>query len=171
MLQIIVFCLALAFRLCTLAISTRHEKNLKSRGAKEYGAANSNVLAVAHAMFYLAALLEGELQRAATDSFFIAGLVLYSASCLVLLFIMRLLGPLWTVRLILAKDHLFVTHRLFRTVRHPNYYLAIIPELVGLAVCMHARYTLVIGGALYACPLYIRIREEDAVMRARFAGY
>jgi len=78
---------------------------------------------------------------------------------------MNALGRLWAVKLILASDHVLSEHWIFRAVRHPNYLLAIIPELLGLALSLHAFYTLAIIGTLYVFPLQRRIREEDSVMK------
>jgi isoprenylcysteine carboxyl methyltransferase (ICMT) family protein YpbQ len=85
--------------------------------------------------------------------------------------VIRLLGRLWTVRLIIAEDHSLVRHRLFRIVRHPNYYLNVLPELVGFALVLHAYYTLLIGLPLYLIPLATRIRQEEQIMRKSFHDY
>jgi len=75
------------------------------------------------------------------------------------------------VKLLIARDHELVTHPLFRRVRHPNYFLNILPELVGFALALHAWWTLVIGLILYAVPLTIRIRQEETAMAAKFERY
>jgi isoprenylcysteine carboxyl methyltransferase (ICMT) family protein YpbQ len=165
------FGVALMFRLWTLVISRRHEKVLMAHGAVEYDVKNSNALAIIHALFYFFAIIEGELRRTGLDSIALIGMSLYLAGGILLLIVMRLLGPLWTVRLIIANGHVLVRHWLFRKLRHPNYYIAIIPELLGLSLYMHAWYTLGIGGALYALPLYRRIQQENAVMAAGFPDY
>ena len=54
--------------------------------------------------------------------------------------------------------------------RHPNYFLNILPELVGFALVLHAYYTLIIGLPFYLIPLIIRIRQEESAMRAKFAA-
>lgn len=64
-----------------------------------------------------------------------------------------------------------MTTPLFRFVRHPNYYLNIIPELIGFALTLHAFWTLAIGLPLYLVPLVIRIRQEEGTMRAHFPEY
>ncbi|WP_290541262.1 isoprenylcysteine carboxylmethyltransferase family protein [Alistipes sp.] len=54
---------------------------------------------------------------------------------------------------------------LFRTVRHPNYILNIVPELIGVALLCNAWKTLYIGFPLYLCLLVIRIRQEECAMK------
>lgn len=165
------FLLAFAFRLGTLFLSIRHEKTLKRDGAKEYGAKNSVALAIAHTTFYIALAVEASLRHTAIDFISYIGFTLYAVSVLAMLLVIRTLGRLWTVKLLIAKDHVLIDTPLFRAVRHPNYFLNILPELVGLSLVFHAFWTLAIGLPLYLIPLSIRIREEEAVMKKQFRNY
>lgn len=163
--------LAILLRVATLVVSIRNERRLKADGAVEFGAANSTALALAHTLFYVSAATEGLWRAAPLDAVSQAGFVLYGFGMAMLLVVMGLLGRLWTVKLIIAPDHRLATHPLFRLVRHPNYYLNILPELTGFALALHAFGTMLVGLPVYLIPLAIRIRQEDRVMRARFAGY
>jgi isoprenylcysteine carboxyl methyltransferase (ICMT) family protein YpbQ len=163
---------AVLFRLASLALSIRHERRLRAGGAAEYGAANTALLALAHTAFYIAAIAEYAIGPArGIDALALAGLALYGVGAAMLVVVIRGLGRLWTVKLLIARDHALVTTPLFRWVRHPNYLLNILPELVGFALALHATWTLAIGLPLYAVPLAIRIRQEEAAMRAVFPGY
>jgi isoprenylcysteine carboxyl methyltransferase (ICMT) family protein YpbQ len=165
------FAFAFAFRLGTLFLSIGHEKTLKRDGAKEYGAKNSVALAIAHTAFYIALAVEASLRHTTIDSVSYIGFTIYAVSVLALLLVIRTLGRLWTVKLLIAKDHVLIDTPLFRAVRHPNYFLNILPELVGLSLVFHAFWTLAIGLPLYLIPLSIRIREEEAVMKKQFRDY
>jgi isoprenylcysteine carboxyl methyltransferase (ICMT) family protein YpbQ len=162
---------AIVFRVVMLAVSMRNEKVLRQNGAIEYGARNSRLLALTHIAFYIAASIEGLARPAPFDFVTIVGLVLYGFGAVMLLVVSHLLGRLWTVKLMIARDHVLVTHPLFRWVRHPNYFLNILPELVGFALALHAWFTLVIGLVIYAVPLGIRIRQEERAMREHVPGY
>lgn len=168
---LVFFGLATSFRLYSLVRSRRHERALKAGGAVEVGAANSTLLAILHVGYYAATLGEGLWRQAGVDRISLMGIVLYVLSALMLVWVWRELGAVWTVRLYLARDHVLNQNWLFRTVRHPNYYLNIIPELIGLALALHAFWTLLVGLPLYIVPLVIRIRQEETAMRERFAGY
>jgi isoprenylcysteine carboxyl methyltransferase (ICMT) family protein YpbQ len=169
---IIVFIIAaFAYRFAMLAVSIRNEKRLKAEGAIEHGAATSRWLAIAHVAFYLAATAEGLVRGAPLDWITGVGFVIYLFGAVMLLVVSRLLGRFWTVKLMIAPDHALVTHPLFRAVRHPNYFLNILPELIGYALTLHAFVTLVVGLIVYAVPLALRIRQEEAVMRKTFAEY
>ena len=159
---------AFVYRLAMLGVSIRNEKALRRAGAVEYGAANSKVLAVCHVGFYVAAVLEGWRRSAPFDAISILGLCLYFFGATILFVVSRLLGRLWTVKLIIAPDHQLNAHFLFRWVRHPNYFLNILPELVGFALYLHAFITLSVGVAIYLIPLTARIRLENHVMQDAF---
>jgi isoprenylcysteine carboxyl methyltransferase (ICMT) family protein YpbQ len=168
---IVFFVSALLFRIGTLVISIWHERCLKNNGAIEYGATNSSALAFSHLLFYFFAALEGSMRRNSPDLLTWSGFVLYVLSAAFLVAVMHLLGRVWTVKLLIARDHVLVDYGLFRIVKHPNYFLNILPELIGLALGLHAYFTLVIGLPLYLIPLSIRIREEERIMRLRFQNY
>lgn len=159
---------AVASRIASLVVSLRHEAALKRAGAVEYGALNSNVLALCHVLFYAAAIWEGWAHGPVLDAVAAAGVALYLVALLFLGYVVHLLGRLWTVKLIIASDHSLVTHPLFRVIRHPNYFLNIVPELVGLCLALHSFKTLAIGLPIYLVPLTVRIVQEEKAMRERF---
>jgi isoprenylcysteine carboxyl methyltransferase (ICMT) family protein YpbQ len=162
---------ALLLRLVSVAVSRRHEKALKAHGAREYGRSTSHLLAAAHAMFYGGALVEGLWRSTQPTRWTTVGMLLYGMSIMALVFVWRELKGLWTVKLLIAPDHTLNQSALFRWVRHPNYFLNIIPELVGLALIMGAWLVLVIGLPLYLLVLRARIVQEEQVMQAHFPGY
>ncbi|UXN58857.1 isoprenylcysteine carboxyl methyltransferase family protein [Phyllobacterium zundukense] len=163
--------LAVIFRVATLLISISNERKLKAGGGTEIGKTNSNILAVAHVAFYLCAITEYAVSDHTIDAVTLLGLVIYLAGAIFLIVVIVSLGPQWTVKLIIARNHILVTSWLFRLVRHPNYYLNIIPELIGFALTLHAFWTLVVGLPLYLIPLFIRIGQEEKAMRAHFPQY
>jgi isoprenylcysteine carboxyl methyltransferase (ICMT) family protein YpbQ len=162
---------AILFRLVMLAVSRRHERALRHAGAEEFSVGNSALLTAAHIFFYLIGAAEALWRNDPPDVMSAVGLAIYLFGAAMLLVVVRLLGPLWTVKLMIATNHTLITHRLFRLVRHPNYFLNVLPEMVGYALTIHAYWTLLIGLPLYLIPLVRRIRLEERVMRERFAAY
>jgi isoprenylcysteine carboxyl methyltransferase (ICMT) family protein YpbQ len=156
---------AVSFRLLSVAVSIRHEKELKLEGAIEIGVVNSRILAVLHALFYVSCFVEGLYRGAILDTQTVTGLVLFVFSAAMLAVVMRILGRLWTVKLLIAPDHELVTHPLFRIVRHPNYFLNLVPELVGFALVTHAVVAPLMLFPLYAISLVRRIQQEDQAMQ------
>ncbi|WP_208247771.1 isoprenylcysteine carboxylmethyltransferase family protein (plasmid) [Rhizobium sp. T1470] len=169
----LVFFVVVAFvwRISTVVISSINEKALKASGAREVGAANSIFLAVSHLIFYVVATVEGARATELNSTVSLAGVAIYLFSALALISVLYSLGPLWTVKIIINQRHPFVRTGLFRWVRHPNYFVSIIPELVGFALALNAYWTLIIGLPLYCVPLFIRIRHEEAAMVEAVPGY
>jgi isoprenylcysteine carboxyl methyltransferase (ICMT) family protein YpbQ len=165
------FVVTLLFRLALLALSLKHEKALKQRGAIEIGSANSRLLAGIHTLFYLAGFAEGIYRQSGFDTWSVIGIAIFAFGAVILLVVVRLLGHLWTIKLLIAPDHQLVEHPLFRVVRHPNYYLNLLPELTGYALFFHAYITFCILMPLYLIPLIKRIRQEDDAMSQRFDRY
>ena len=165
------FALAVVLRVASLVISARNEARLQDAGAQEYGTGNSRLLAAVHFAFYCAAFLEGLWRRSQVDAWTWRGLALYGFGMLILLYVIRELGDLWSVKVLLAPDHVLKQSWLFRAVRHPNYYLNVLPELVGLAMVLKAWLTLLILLPCYLATLFRRIRIEEEAMRMRFPQY
>ncbi len=167
----IVFLVAGVLRLGGLAVSMRNEKALKAQGAREYGRRTSRLLALAHTLFYLGAFAEGLWRGTQPTPWTTVGLLLYAISVVAFVLVWRALNRLWTVKLLIASDHVLNQSALFRWVRHPNYFLNIIPELCGLALIMGAWIVLVIGLPCYLLVLRVRIRQEEQVMHQHFPQY
>ena len=165
---VVIFLAAAAARIASVLVSQRHEKKLRAEGAVEHGALNTKLLALAHTAFYFAALGEGWIRHTKFDAVSMVGLVIFAAAMLMLVWIVRLLGEVWTVKIMIAPNHPVSRHALFRTVRHPNYFLNIVPELVGYALIFHAYFTLAIGLPLYLAILAVRIVQEERAMRDLF---
>ncbi|WP_346907804.1 isoprenylcysteine carboxylmethyltransferase family protein [uncultured Roseibium sp.] len=163
--------IAAILRFAALAVSIRNEKRLKQAGAVEYGATTSTILALVHIAYYLAAIAEGLWRAAPVSAVTVVGLVIYTLSMIALAWVLMTLGRFWTVKIIIARDHELVTNRFFRMIRHPNYYLNMIPELIGFALALQAYGTLIVGLPVYLVILRQRIRQEDEAMRGRFTAY
>jgi isoprenylcysteine carboxyl methyltransferase (ICMT) family protein YpbQ len=165
------FFVTVAIRLSTTALSKRHERALKAQGAIEYDPQTSQMLGVAHFAFYGAGFIEALISPGEVDAISLFGIALWVTSMGVLWSVIQTLGPLWTVKIIIAPHHELRQTGFFSFVRHPNYFLNIIPELIGYACALHSWYTLCLGLPLYGLILAKRIRVEEHVMRNAFPAY
>ncbi|EAO77332.1 isoprenylcysteine carboxyl methyltransferase [Streptococcus agalactiae CCUG 47293] len=152
-------------RLIFLKRSIENEKRILSNGGQEFGVENTKRLTLAHIIFYLSCFVEAMVHKTNFDGMSMVGLVLLIFSMLMLMLVIHLLGDIWTVKLMLVNNHKFVDHFLFRTVKHPNYFLNILPELVGLALVSHAYVTFIFIFPVYAVILYQRIAEEEKLLQ------
>lgn len=154
-----------AIRLLFLKVSQRNEKQILAAGGKEYGVKNSKYITILHILFYAGCLTESLVRKFEFDIISMVGCGLLAFSIFMLYVVTRLLEGIWTVKLMIVKNHKFNNHWLFRTVKHPNYFLNITPELIGLALLCHALYTAAVILPLYAVVLYIRIKEENYLIK------
>ncbi len=157
------FLIFASIRLLFLRYSIKNEKAILANGGREYGAKVSFLLAIVHTIIYFSAFFEGIVRKVSLDTVSMIGLLLIGFSYSVLVYIIHLLGKLWTVKLMVASDHVYVDHWLFKKIEHPNYFLNIIPELIGIILFFHAWLTGIIGLPIYMVILMLRIREENEV--------
>lgn len=152
-------------RLFFLKISKQNEKNILENGGKEYGVANSKRLTILHIAFYLFSVIEAVVRKTTLDTISLVGLGLMVFSMIMLTVVVRLLKDIWTVKLMLLSNHKYNPHWLFKVVKHPNYFLNIAPELIGLVLLCHAWYTLAVVAPFYMYTMYVRIKEEEKLLR------
>ena len=160
-----IFLVVLALHLVSLSISRRNEQRLIDEGAREYGARTSRLLSVAHVIYYLCALAEAWVRGARFDVLSGIATLFLVFSLMMLFTVIRQLGPLWTVKLYLHPQHTLNRSWLFESFRHPNYFLNIVPEMLGIGLLCHAWATMIIGMPIYTAILATRIQQEEEVMK------
>ncbi len=133
---LIFFCI----RLVSLKISINHSKQLKADGAVEYGVKNSKFLAITHVLIYVLAGVEAFINK---DTFSFAngiGLVILIFAYIMLFMVIKTLGGIWTLKLFILPNHPIIKSGLYKITKHPNYFLNIIPELIGVLLLTHDIY-------------------------------
>lgn len=160
-----IFIFFFALRLVSLSYSIRNEKSLLQKGAVQYGKLNSLFLTLAHIAYYFSALYESYSSGAEFNFISAWGVVVMGFAYIMLFYVIYKLRDIWTVKLYIVPNQRIEKSFFFRKVRHPNYYLNIIPELIGLALLCNAWYTLAFGLPAYLCFLAIRIRQEEKAMK------
>lgn len=164
----VLFACVLSIRFYSLSISIKNEKNLIKQGAIQYGKRNSTLLSAAHIIFYLAAITEANLKHAEFDSISALGLAILIFALFMLFYVIKELKEIWTVKLYILPQHRINRSFLFKYVRHPNYFLNIIPELIGLCLLCHSSYTALFGLPIYLLILAVRIKQEEQAMQTLF---
>lgn len=163
--------LAIMARLASLVVSKRHEARLRAAGAVEYDSGTTRLLALLHTAFYLCGMAEALWKQAPVDTVTVVGMVLWLLSMAALVAVVRELKGLWTVKVLISSHHELKRGSLFRWIRHPNYFLNLLPELFGYALAMHAWLTLIVLMPLYGLVLARRIRAEEEALRHTFPEY
>ncbi len=165
------FLIGLFLRFISLWISSKNQQKLLQNNAVEYGKTTTKILALLHITFYLAIFIECYFTKPAFDYLNIIGIGIYSFSILMLYYVIYQLSPFWTVKLFIAKEHRINKTLLFKWIKHPNYYLNIIPELVGLTLITKAYLSFTVIFPIYLIILSLRIKQEEQVMREKFSDY
>ena len=80
--------------------------------------------------------------------------------------VIRTLGGIWTLKLFILPNHPIIKSGLYKVTKHPNYFLNIVPELIGVLLLTHATYTTILL-IPYAYFLYVRIKQEERLMKIR----
>lgn len=163
--------LAIVLRAISAAISFRNEKRLRQAGAVEYGRLNTTLIGVAGVPWLVALFVEGFLRSTQFDGITVVGIVIHVLSMVALFYVIYALGDLWTGRVLIAPEHRLVTNWLFRTVKHPNYFLNGIPELIGLTLIFKAWITAAIFGPIFVVLIAWRIKVEEQAMKDAFPEY
>ena len=157
----IFFCI----RLISLKISMQHAKQLKVEvdGAVEYGIKNSKFLAITHVLIYMSAAIEAFIRKDTFSLFNGIGLIVLIIAYIMLFIVIKTLGRIWTLKLFILPNHPIIKSGLYKVTKHPNYFLNIIPELIGVLLLTHATYTTLLL-VPYAYFLIVRIRQEEKLM-------
>lgn len=161
----VLFLLAMVARLYYLRISRRNEQQLLAEGAREYGVRNTRLLIGAHLLYYFAALAEGWIRGSQFDVLSGIGVGFILFSMWMLHEVIARLGKYWTVKLYIHPNHEVDRSWLFAWIKHPNYYLCIVPELMGIGLLCHAWTVMMVGVFLYSAILAARIQQEEEAMK------
>jgi len=166
-----IFLTALLIRISALILSIKNERKLKSEGAKEYGKINTLILISLHFIFYVASFAEGIARKTQFGYITKAGIAIYVFSILVLLLVIHELKKFWTVKIIIAKKHKLNTSFIFKYIRHPNYFLNVLPELIGITLIFKSWLVFLVLFPVYVISLAIRISQEEKIMKQKFKDY
>lgn len=167
---IITFAFFFALRLVSLSYSIRNEKRILQLGAVQHGAFNSLMLTLVHIVYYFSALYEAYRSGIGFNHYSAWGTAVMAFSYIMLFYVIYKLRDVWTVKVYIVPNQRIEKSFLFRVVRHPNYFLNIIPELIGVGLLCNAWYTIMIGLPVYGCFLAIRIRQEEKAMKGMWSS-
>lgn len=165
----IIFISIACFRLSVLLISKQNEHKLLKQGGIEYDKNNTKILAILHIVFYFMSFFEGIAKHRQIDPLSIIGIIITLLSYLVLIHVISVLGGYWTVKLISTPNHTIIKKGLFRIVKHPNYLLNIIPELIGVTLMFHSWISCVVLILPYLHFLQTRISMENRLLNEMLA--
>ena len=164
----VAFASLLAVLLMMLAeslISRRHEQQLLQRGAVEPPDDVYSMMRWAYPGAFVAMAVEGVLFGLPAAPIVVAGALLLGAAKALKWWAIASLGTRWTFRVLIVPDAPLVNAGPYAVLRHPNY-VAVVGELVGMALLVGAAVTGPIAVLLFGLLLRQRIRVEDRALRS-----
>jgi methyltransferase len=156
----------LLLMLVELQLSYFNERALKARGAVEPPDDPYRLMRLAYPGAFVAMGLEGATHHGLNRDVVLAGLILLGFSKLLKFWVMAKLGDRWTFKVLVPKEATLVTAGPYRFVNHPNY-VAVILELLAVAVTLSAAVTGLASVLLFIWILRRRIAVEDRALGRR----
>jgi methyltransferase len=156
-------------RVIELAISARHRARALAAGGREIDRRQFAPMALVHALFLLACVLEAWLLHRAFDPRI--GLPALAVALLaqgLRYWAIATLGERWNVRIVVATAEEPITAGPYRFVRHPNY-LAVVAEMAALPLVHGAWITALSFSIANAWLLRGRIPAEEKALGPHYA--
>ena len=151
------------FLLVETAISMRHERALRARGAVEPSDDVYQGMRMAYPACFAAMIAEGA-WRGIGDAWWWGGLVVFALSKALKFWVIQALGPAWSFRVLVVPGMPLVTGGPYRFVRHPNY-AAVVGELIAVGLMTAALVTGPLAVAVFGWLLRRRIAVEERALK------
>ena len=149
--------------LVELQLSTYNERQLRRRGAIEPGDDVYALMRVAYPGIFVAMGIEAAMRGTWSRDWLLLGLILFGWAKALKFWAIAHLGVLWTFKVLVVPGTPLVTSGPYRYLRHPNY-VAVIGEIVSIAVALQAPIAGALGAAAFAWLLKRRIRVEERAL-------
>ena len=153
-------------RIVELRVSRRNKQRMLAGGAVPVPEPQFKLIVAVHTGTLFGAALEVILlKRPFLPVFGTVMFVLFLASNLIRLWVVRTLGALWSVQVMDSTNLGIVTTGPFRFVRHPNY-TGVVLEVITLPLIHSAWLTASLAALGYAIALSLRVPAEERVLMA-----
>jgi methyltransferase len=149
-----------------LWLSKRNERRLLARGASAPPDPAYRTMRWAYPFVFLAMGGEGMLLGRPPATLSIAGGAIFVVAKALKYWAVASLGDRWTFRVFVLPGAPLVTSGPYRLLRHPNY-VAVVGELVGIALLVGARLTGPMSVVLFGWLLRRRIDAEERALGMR----
>jgi methyltransferase len=155
--------LVLVVMLFEARLSRAHERRLLAQGAVEPSDDVYRAMQVVYPGAFVAMAIEGALTGPAPGVTTAAGGLVLLAGKALKFWAIASLGPRWTFRVLVPPGGSLVTRGPYRRIRHPNY-VAVMGELIGMALLVGAPVSGPIGTLLFGWLIWRRIAVENRAL-------
>jgi methyltransferase len=160
---VIVLTAVVVMMLAELWLSTSNERVLIANGAVQADDPIYAVMRVAYPGVFIGMALEGAMTGVEPGPLTFAGVALMFLAKALKFWAIASLGTRWTYKVIVMPDLPLVTAGPYQWMRHPNY-VAVVGELIAMALMTHARVTGPLGTLFFGWLLWRRIAAEERAM-------
>jgi methyltransferase len=160
---VVVLIAVLVMMLAELWLSMSHERVLRTNGAIEADDPVYSVMRIAYPGVFVAMALEGATTGVELGPMTFAGVALMFAAKALKFWAISSLGTRWTYKVLVMPGLPLVSTGPYTWMRHPNY-LAVVGELIAMALMTRARVTGPIGILFFVWLLWRRIAAEERGM-------
>ncbi|MBM3819460.1 MAG: hypothetical protein FJW14_10675 [Acidimicrobiia bacterium] len=164
MTALVVLVVVAAMMLVEQRVSLTNERWLRLQGAVEPRGDVFATMRWAYPSAFVAMVIEGLVSGEPGGEWVLAGAAVFTIAKLLKVWAITSLGRRWTFRVLVLPGAPLVTTGPYAFVRHPNY-VAVIGELIGVALLVGARVTGPLATILFALLVRARIRVEEKALR------
>jgi methyltransferase len=147
-------------------VSARHERVLRALGAIEPSDDVYPIMRVTYPGAFIAMVAEGAWRGVHRDSLVMAGLAVFLVAKAIKYWVIATLGTRWTFRVLVPPQSSRTVRGPYRWFDHPNY-IAVVLELAGTAIAMHALVSGAIAVVTFALVLIKRVQVEEKALAGR----
>ena len=143
-------------------LSRAHERKLRAAGAIEPSGDVYGVMRVAYPACFALMAIEA-LLRGPQSAFVVPGIVMFAIAKALKWWAIASLGDRWSFRVLVLPGAPLIDTGPYRVLRHPNY-LAIVGEIVGVALMLGASWTGAFACLGFGVLMWFRIRVEERAL-------
>ncbi len=144
-------------------LSSFNERVLRARGAIEPTGDVIGVMRWLYPGSFIAMALEGALKGPAPRDVLLIGLAIFGLAKALKVWAISTLGGRWSYRVLVVPGEPLIARGPYRFLSHPNY-LAVVGELVGMAMIVWAPVTGIAALIAFGRLMVARIRVEDRAL-------
>ena len=144
-------------------LSRRNERTLRARGATEPEGDVYRLMRLAYPACFLAMTIEGGVFGIARPSWWRIGVVTFLGAKTLKYWAITSLGSRWSFRVLVPRGERLVKRGPYRWLAHPNY-MAVVGELIGMALMMSASIAGVLSVAGFGALIAQRVAVETRAL-------
>lgn len=150
-------------RLVELMIAKRNERQLKKRGALEFGAEHYPWMVLLHTGFFTVLMIEVIVFERPLSALWFIWFSVFVLAQIGRVWVIRSLGEYWNTKIIVLPGAKVITRGPYTYVRHPNYVI-VATEIIAISLLFNAICTVILFSLLNVWMMKVRIRAEEQAL-------